>query len=430
MAYRLYGDGIHDDTAAIQELLDSRKCCIALPAPEKHYLISQTLKIHSDQELRFDRWTGIKLAPQSNCPMIANSDCINGNKNIAVSGGIWDGNNQEQAPNPQMLGEETANHENPDARKRMRIPDDYPVDPGEGKAFAWKGMRPFHPDRYLGLIMRFYHVDRFELSHMTLKNPVTYAVLCGKVSNFTIGHITFDFNEGNPSPNNMDGIHFEGFSRNGRITDLKGNCYDDLLAFNANDVTTMSRYNGPIENIEVDGIFADRCHSAVRLLSFGDAIRNITIRNVYGAYYRYAIGLTHYLADIPRKGFFDNIVLENLYLSKALPLQSDWNSCPDWAPVWVENESVVGSLRITGLHRTEALTPTPNIEIDPTAKIAQLTVEDCSLTNRHPSPMTHLCNKGSIGKLYSKGFLGISAPDAGKVTELDNAGTIGKLHII
>ena len=40
----LYGDGIHDDYEAIQELLDSGSCQISLPAPKKLYSISKTLK--------------------------------------------------------------------------------------------------------------------------------------------------------------------------------------------------------------------------------------------------------------------------------------------------------------------------------------------------------------------------------------------------
>ena len=40
---KLYGDGIHDDTLAIQELLDSGRRIIFLPSPEKHYTISKTV---------------------------------------------------------------------------------------------------------------------------------------------------------------------------------------------------------------------------------------------------------------------------------------------------------------------------------------------------------------------------------------------------
>jgi len=45
----LYGDGVRDDAPAIQSLLDSGVCEVRLPAPQKNYLIHETLKIHSNQ---------------------------------------------------------------------------------------------------------------------------------------------------------------------------------------------------------------------------------------------------------------------------------------------------------------------------------------------------------------------------------------------
>jgi len=53
----LVGDGTHDDTAAIQALLDSRRTLVYLPAPPKQYLISQSLRIQSNQMFRLDRFT-------------------------------------------------------------------------------------------------------------------------------------------------------------------------------------------------------------------------------------------------------------------------------------------------------------------------------------------------------------------------------------
>ena len=53
----LCGDGVHDDTAAIQARLDSGASLVYLPPPEKEYLISRTLRIGSDTELRLDPLT-------------------------------------------------------------------------------------------------------------------------------------------------------------------------------------------------------------------------------------------------------------------------------------------------------------------------------------------------------------------------------------
>ena len=427
MSYTLYGDGIHDDTEAIQHLIDEKRC-VYLPAPDKFYLISQTLKLHSNSELHLDRFTEIRLAANSNCPMLSNDDHLNGNKRICISGGIWNGNNTEQAPNPQMLADKDGNAGNSDAFKRMQVPADYPVDPVSKASSSWNANNPYHPDRYYGIIWRFVNVDGFEVRDIILQNPVSYAVQCGNVRNFTVEHVTFDFNFGNPSPNNMDGLHFDGFCRNGFISDLKGACYDDLLAFNAEDIPADSPGFGPIENIVIDGIFADRCHSAVRMLSCGSTIRNITIRNVFGSYYRYAIGFTHFLENMPR-GRFDNIVLENLNISKALPLEEDWNRCPDWGLVWIQNEGDVGSLRITGFHRIEETTSTASIEIEKGATVSQLTIQDVSVENHLKEPLTFMQNAGLIDMLIFDDNCRMTAVDgAGKISLFDNRGRINSRY--
>lgn len=400
-AHVLYGDGVHDDTAAIQELLDSGCSCVTLPPPKAHYLISKTLRLHSFQELKLDRWTQVKLAPASNCPMLTNDDHVHGNRNIAITGGIWDANNIEQAPNPQMLVE-PADLPGSDSRaRRMVVPENQPADPTTGTPLPWKKIKnlPYHPDRYYGIGMRFVNVDGFEMSSLTMRNPVMFAIQCGKLRNFTFKHIVFDFNEGHPSPDNMDGLHFDGFCRNGYIADIKGACYDDLLAFNAEDDYPDSPGFGPIENIVVDGIFADRCHSAARLLSCGSEVRNITIRNVRGSFYRYAIGLTHYFPQRPARGRFDGLVFENLHMCKALPLPSDWNPCRDYAMIWAEGCGSIGTLKVTGFHRLEETTGTPSIEIDKAVEIDSLILDDISVENRLPETMDLLHHEGTINSL-------------------------------
>lgn len=427
MEFQLFGDGIHDDTAAIQELLDSRAPKIELPVPEKHYLISKTLKLHSDQELVLSRWTVVKLAPKSNCPMLANDDFEKGNRRIVIRGGIWDYDNVNQAPNPMMLVKKMDDSVHRDACKRMLIPDDYPLDPETGDRHGWNDLLSYRHDRYFGIIFQIINVDEFEMSDVILKNPVCYAAKFARLSNFTMKHITFDFNEGNPSPNNMDGIHLDGFCHNGFIQDIKGNCYDDLLAFNAEDGIIDSPCFGPIDNIAVDGIYADRCHSAARLLSCGSRISNITIRNIFGNFYRYAIGFTHFFPERPARGVFDNIVFENLYVGKALALDSDWNKCPDWGLIWGEGCGSVGSLRITGFHRVEEKTLTPSIDFEGKFEIERLTLEDCSIENRTDKPVTFLQNAGKIGELRTEGCRIVPVPGSGKVTVMNNTGTIGKV---
>ena len=72
LKYTLYGDGINDDTAAIQELIDSGICEVSLPAPKVCYLIFKLLELPSNFRLILPRFSEMKLAKNSNCVMLKN----------------------------------------------------------------------------------------------------------------------------------------------------------------------------------------------------------------------------------------------------------------------------------------------------------------------------------------------------------------------
>ena len=84
----------------------------------------------------------------------------------------------------------------------------------------------------------------------------------------------FDFNLGNPLATNMDGVHLNGCCHHGVIRNLKGACYDDLVALNA-----YEGYAGPITDIVIDGLYAEDCRSAVRLLAIHEELKNIHIND-------------------------------------------------------------------------------------------------------------------------------------------------------
>ena len=72
MEHILYGDGIHDDYPAIQEMINSGVCEVSLPIPKKHYLISRTLVLPSNFKLTLPRFAEIRLADGANCLMACN----------------------------------------------------------------------------------------------------------------------------------------------------------------------------------------------------------------------------------------------------------------------------------------------------------------------------------------------------------------------
>ena len=396
--HTLYGDGIHDDTAAIQERIDSGSCEVMLPAPEKHYLISRPLMIPSYFKLKLPRYATIRLADGANCFMLQNKMVMREQPDpnvfyyglfsdsredtchdFEIEGGIWDFNNQNQEPNPIYTGH-------------------------------------FDQRYYLGHVMCFYNVRNFRLSNLTIKDPANFSVTIDTGSYFAIENITFDFNFGNPIASNMDGIHLNGNCHYGVIRNLQGACYDDLVALNAHEGT-----RGDITNLEIDGIFAENCHSAVRLLTVEEKVAHIHISNVFGTYYQYCIGFTKYYPG-ETTGYFDGITLSDIHAAKSprLPIQEAHmrNKNNHFPFIWMQDGTVVKRLSIDHLHRREFVNPIDTIRIDAGAYVEEMWIRDLSLENHTDAHCPKLSNHGTVQVLRTEGL-----PEE----EIENAGMIGKL---
>lgn len=353
----LYGDGIHDDTAAIQALLDTRDRLIELPMPKEMYLISKPLIIYSNQELKLPSLARIRLADGANCKMLVNADYQDGNANIYISGGIWDQNNLGQISNPYH----------------------YP-----------------HPQlpEYDGIGMFFRNVVNLHMSNMTFKDPVTYAAALDTVSYFNVENIVFDFNTGNPWAINMDGIHLNGNCHFGTLRNLKGACYDDLIALNADEGT-----RGPITNIDIDGIFAEGCHSAVRLLSVNCSIEHVHIRNVYGTYFQYCIGVTKYQPQ-DTTGYYDGLSFDNIFASKAERLTVYGKDGSYVYPLlWIEENLRVKNISISNVFRTEKITAIPTIYVGKNTVVENMALHNVSCENQTGEPMPLFDNRGTVERL-------------------------------
>ncbi|MBE6688992.1 MAG: hypothetical protein E7588_06925 [Ruminococcaceae bacterium] len=394
LKYILYGDGIHDDTDAIQEMIDSGVCEVSLPAPNKLYLISRPLVIPSNFKLKLPRYAEIKLADGSDCFMLQNRtvnkpqarlreflafthkalwrfyDSFSPDKedvchDFEIEGGIWNFNNMNQTPNPIYT-------------------------------------RKFDDNGYLGHVMFFYNVRNFRISNLTIKDPANYAVMVDTGSYFTIENIVFDFNFGNPIAGNMDGIHLNGNCHYGIIKNLQGACYDDLVALNAHEGS-----GGDITNIEIDGLFAENCHSAVRLLTVNHNIEHISISNVYGSYYQYCIGFTKYYPG-ETTGRFDAISLDNIHASKSarLPIQEAHmgNKNYHFPFIWIQSGTVIGKLSIDHVHRRERVNPVDTIHIEKTAVVECLHISDLTLENYTDKFCEKLVNYGCVKSIYTVGM--------------------------
>ena len=375
----LYGDGIHDDTAAIQELIESG-CEVNLPVPKKHYLISRPLELHSNLKLTLPRFAEIRLKDCSNCYMLKNAmledrknridvklfDYVNRYcpdmpcENIEVCGGIWNFNNKNQNPNPLSCGR-------------------------------------YEPEGYTGLCFLFYNVKNLRLSSLTLKDPVNFAVTLDKVSYFKVDNITFDFNDGNLYQSNMDGIHLCGNCNHGSIENLFGTCYDDTVAMNAEEGS-----RGVISDVTVRGIYTENAYSAVRLLSASPecAVRNIHISDVHGTFYHFGICFMPFYTT-GKRGLFENITINNMYGGKSsrdLVKFYKVHQYRKYALVDVEGGVDVKNLAIRDLHRREFVDgEVPTLQFAKGAVIENLTLENITAENfTDKENMPFIVNKAEI----------------------------------
>lgn len=387
--YTLYGDGLHDDTLAIQELLDTKNEVI-LPEPKAFYLVSKTLLIGSDTRLVLPRFAEIRLKDNSNCPLLRNKTvdkpaerlpegqselqrhfALHENKyspdsedavtNIEIVGGVWNFNNLGQEPNPLQS-------------KNFSIPD------------------------FTGYGMLFYNVKKFKLSSLTLKDPTNFAVTIDRTSYFSVDDITFDYNDGNPYSINMDGIHVNGNCHFGIIRNLRGACRDDLVALNADEGS-----GGPITNILIDGVFAEECHSAVRLLSVKCPVERVHITNVFGTYYQYCIGLTKFYSG-ENEGGFNSISIDHVYASKAVRKPNLYPAPNSYVYplIWIERDLKVRNLSISTLHRCEYNVPVETLHIGVNTTVDDLILDDIIVENRTGQEMPFFVNRGTVKKISAR----------------------------
>lgn len=288
LKYGICGDGLADDWRGLQELLDSGEREIRIP--QGCYLVGRTLKIHS----------GTRIIASPNARFVMNgavnkrrgdfliTNCASGSENISITGGVWDGNNEGKG------------NEKPDI---------------------------FDKQGYSGVVINFAGVRGLELTDITVANSVTYNVRLSDVNGFRIENIGFVSDR---VGHNQDGLHFGGAVRNGTVKNVralsKGQTNDDLIALNADDsverVENLDVVRAAIENVDIENLFAEDCHTIIRLLSVDAPIRNVKIKNVYGGYRCFAVNAdaarycrTPLFNDSDRPfgvGRIENVSIENI----------------------------------------------------------------------------------------------------------------------
>lgn len=245
------GDGMADDTAALQAALDSG--CHELFIPTGLYRVTTTLRVPSHTHLTAEATARIFLSgPRKHRGdfLLTNANHENGNTDIAICGGVWDGGN--------------------------RLPENAKPD-------------IFDENGYSGTVLHFFNIKGLTLRRLVVANSVTYNIRMAKISDFVIEDIDF---LSDVFGWNQDGLHFGGDVHHGEVRRIralsKGQTNDDLIALNADDFLTRVENRdlvcGNIEDIVFEDLFAEDCHTIIRLLTTVSAIRNITFRRIYAGY--------------------------------------------------------------------------------------------------------------------------------------------------
>lgn len=353
----LYNDGIRDNAAAIQEMLDG--CGIVMIDKPGDYLISKTLVIHSNTRFVLAPGARLLAVPMSRCALIDNEH-IRGDgkdKNIEIIGGIWDGNCDNQGYD----AVEMATH---------RCDEPYTVDGFRGK------------------LMRFAHVDNLCLEKLTVKDPCSYGIQIGASNGFVVRDILFDYNF---NFGTTDGVHINGGCFNGVIENLTGATNDDMVSLTPIDECHAEITVGDIANIEIRNVTGSNCYSGIRLLSGGGyTCKNIRINGVYGDYRHDAVLLGTHSLRPGTTNFFDDIVIEHVHARKTIkPLGEEhftmWegkgNAIKTMPVVWFGQDAVIGRLTLRDISRhEEANTTAPLVFFGPKVKVARLVAENIHQT--------------------------------------------------
>ena len=326
LEYGAVGDGIHDDYHAIQAALDSGADEIIIP--HGVYCISKTLKVKSNTSILADKTAKILMKSTAkrkrNECLLSNSDLENGNSNIKITGGIWDGNN-------------TA--------------------PENAKSDL------FDKDGYSGAMLNFINVDGLVLKDMVLANSVTYYVRMCKVHNFVIEDISFVCDI---FGKNQDGLHFGGDVKHGNVKNIRalsfGQTNDDMIALNADDsierVENLDLCRNSIEDITFENIYTENCHTIIRMLSVTAEIKNIRIKNVYGGFRcnainadaaRYCLTPLFKEEDYPNGvGKINDIYIENFVCFPVFDLPQDFGGTKSNPETALKLESHMNNFNIRG----------------------------------------------------------------------------------
>ena len=273
---QITGDIIATDGSDITSILQSSIDTLKFVSIKKAgtYLISSSIQMPSNSSLYLAAGVVLKLANGTNDEILTNANYAAGNENITVFGeGTFDCNG--------------ANNTN-------------------------AGSLNTDPNLYQMTGILFKNCKNLTLKDFTVKNPKWFGIQLGKVTNFIVKDITFDYPDFGG-----DGLHINGQCHYGYVENLKSPyniTRDDLFALVAKDTPMFNIYEGAITNIKCNGISAKDSYNAVRIISAGYEVSDISINGISGTYQAHAVNIDDFRDYIVQYGtsIIRNITISNI----------------------------------------------------------------------------------------------------------------------
>jgi len=248
------GDGITDDTAAIQAALNVGGH-VVIPHTKAKYVISDVLLISSGTWLEVDPNTTIYEADGNNVSLLRNANLAVTplDHDIRVTGGIWD-NNWDGNPG---------------------------IDRFATGQFFLKSSKA-SPVRGASGTLGFYGVTRLILEDITVVNPNHFGIQVAVCHDWSACRIRFTRDR----PTVSDGIHVNGPSSRFTIRDVSGATEDDFIALNPWDWSDScpDETAGDITDGTIEVLRPAPCAWAIVKMNTGTnaGVYNVSIRDVKG----------------------------------------------------------------------------------------------------------------------------------------------------
>ncbi|MGX5819765.1 glycosyl hydrolase family 28-related protein [Chitinophaga lutea] len=346
------GDGRKDDSKAIQKAVDKAKMTTSREVflPAGHYLIGASIVVPSDFTIRADKGAYIELKRGSNQYLLRNEDLRNGNRNITVTGGHWNGNGWSQT-----------------RTIRDRV---------DNSEFCF------------GLF--FYRVSNLRVSDMQIDSTRSWGIAYMECDTVHIHDIRFHQNPFKDAQGtsallqNGDGV--TGGGDHVLIENISGFTNDDLVAFASGGASFQGRM-APFpakdyRNVTVRRIYPQNAYDsipalkAVAFYTFGHTrVSDITIEDVKG---NTAMASVLFYSLFRKKGYFSNVKVRgvegtNVYSRAAHPMLPF-----TYGVIGIKN-SEIDSIDISGIRREERRYNVPQLMIDDSTTIGRLRLSDVEI---------------------------------------------------